>query len=73
MLKKVLITTAIVLQGAAICFAQTSTPPTAPTLNPHKAHDQKARACKKLADDKGLTGEESRASIAQCMKPVSPA
>jgi hypothetical protein len=68
MLKKVLITTAIVLQGAAICFAQTT-----PVENPHKSYDQKARACKKLADDKGLTGEESRAFIAKCLKPVSPA
>jgi hypothetical protein len=67
MLKRVLITTAIVLQGAAICFAQTT-----PVENTHKSYDQKARACKKLADDKGLTGEESRAFVAKCLKPVSP-
>jgi hypothetical protein len=67
MLKKVLITTAIVLQGAAICYAQTT-----PVENSHKSYDHKARACKKLADDKGLTGEESRAFIVKCLKPVSP-
>jgi hypothetical protein len=65
MFKNVFVTTVIALQGAAFCFAQTP-----PAENPHKTYDQKARACKKQADDKGLTGEESRAFVAKCMKPA---
>jgi hypothetical protein len=67
MLKKMLITTVIALQSVSICFAQATTPP-APVDNPHKTYDQKARDCKKQAKEQGLTGEERRTFIAQCMK-----
>jgi ribosome assembly protein YihI (activator of Der GTPase) len=67
MLKKVLITTAIVLQGVSIAFAQT-TPPAAPVANTHKSYDQKARDCKKQAKEQGLTGDERRSFVAKCMK-----
>jgi hypothetical protein len=67
MLKKVLISTAMVLHSAMLCFAQPSAP-TAPTENPHKTYDQKVRECRKLAIDQQLTGEVSRAFIAQCVK-----
>jgi hypothetical protein len=66
MLKKVLITTAMALHSATFCFAQ-ATAPAAPA-DPHKAYDQKVRECKKLATDQQLTGEASRAFIAQCVK-----
>jgi hypothetical protein len=69
MLKKVLITTAIALQSVSFCFAQATNPtPPAPAENTHKTYDQKARACKKLATEQGLTGEERRAYVAQCVK-----
>jgi hypothetical protein len=67
MLKKVLITTVIALQGVSIAFAQTAPAP-APAENPHKAYDQKARGCKKQAKDQGLTGDERRAFVAKCVK-----
>jgi hypothetical protein len=67
MLKKIVITSALVLQGASLCFAQASAP-AAPASNPHQSYDQKARDCKKQAADKQLTGDDSRAFIAQCMK-----
>jgi hypothetical protein len=66
MLTKVLITTAMALHSATFCFAQ-ATAPAAPA-DPHKAYDQKVRECRKLAIDQQLTGEVSRAFIAQCVK-----
>jgi hypothetical protein len=68
MLKKVLITTAIALQSVSFCFAQANPTPQAPAGNSHKTYDQKARACKKLATEQGLSGDERRAFIAQCVK-----
>ncbi len=70
MLKKILITTAITLQGVSFCFAQATPPtaPAAPVANPHKAYDQKTRDCRKQAKEQGLSGEERRTFIAQCVK-----
>jgi hypothetical protein len=68
MLKKVLITTAIALQSISICYAQTAPTPPAPAENKHKAYDQKARECRKQATEQGLTGDERRAFVAQCIK-----
>jgi hypothetical protein len=71
MLKKMLITAVIALQGASFCYAQTPPNPPAPTPaveNPHKVYDQKARACKKLATEQGLTGDERRTFVAKCVK-----
>jgi hypothetical protein len=67
MLKRVFITTAIALQGASFCFAQT-TAPLVPASNPHKAYDEKFRACQVLAGQQNLTGEPRRTFIAQCVK-----
>jgi hypothetical protein len=69
MLKKIVITSALVLQGASLCFAQASAP-AAPASNPHQSYDRAARDCKKQAAEKQLNGEESRVFIAQCMKPA---
>jgi hypothetical protein len=74
MLKKILIATAIVLQSASFCFAQTApapapapTPAPAPVANSHLTYDQQLRACRVEATVQQLAGDARAAFIAQCM------
>lgn len=57
------------LACTTVSHAQT---PSAPT-NAHKAHDQKARDCRKAAADLQLSGEALRAFVANCITPPKPA
>jgi hypothetical protein len=73
MLKKALITLALVLQTTSFCYAQatptlpptTVQPPLAPT---HLLYDAKLRACRLQATTLNLAGDARAAFIAQCMK-----
>jgi hypothetical protein len=67
MLKNTFVVAALVLLGASASLAQTA-PPQAPATNTHKSYDQKARECRKLSQDQGLSGEALRAFIADCIK-----
>jgi hypothetical protein len=75
MLKKLILSAGLVLQVSGYCLAQTvpptlPAPPIPPISNPHKANDEKFRACTILAVQKNLTGEPRRTFIAGCMKGV---
>jgi hypothetical protein len=72
MLKKMLITTAIVLQSASFGFAQTApapapTPVVTPSANTHLTYDQKLRACRMQATAQNLQGDALSAFVALCM------
>jgi hypothetical protein len=67
MLKNMFAVAALALLGTASSLAQTA-PAAPPATNTHKSYDQKARECRKLAQDQGLTGEALRAFIADCVK-----
>jgi hypothetical protein len=69
MIKKLFLGATLTLQVVGFCAAQT-TPPSLPASNPHKAYDDKYRACKMQAAAQNLTGEARRAFIAQCVKAV---
>jgi hypothetical protein len=73
MLKKALITLAVVLQTTSFCFAQTTPtlPPTTvqpPPVQTHQRYDDKLRACRLQATALNLAGDARAAFIAQCMK-----
>lgn len=73
MLKQLLITTAIVLQSASFCVAQTApapapTPAPEPVMNTHLTYDQQLRACRMQATAQNLEGDARSAFVAQCMK-----
>jgi hypothetical protein len=72
MLKKMLITTAIVLQSTSFGFAQTAPAPApsaaaTPSANTHLTYDQQLRACRVQATAQQLEGDARSAFIATCM------
>jgi hypothetical protein len=74
MLKKIMITTAIVLQSASFGFAQTAPAPApapaaayTPAANAHFTYDQQLRACRIQATAQQLQGDAMSAFVAQCM------
>jgi predicted nucleic acid-binding protein len=68
MLKKIIVTTALSIQFAAVPLglAQTSAPATPD--NAHKTKHDKVRACRAEARARQLHDEELRAFVAQCAK-----
>ena len=64
MLKNVILSMAGLLIASSFCLAQTEPA----KENTHRSYDQKARACKKLAAEQQLTGDELRTFVANCMK-----
>ena len=64
MMKKTVatVTMGLLLAGIFSAWADAAKP------NPHQSRDQKLRACKKLADDQHLGGDERSTFIAACMK-----